>query len=209
VQVPRKSSVDVETLNASIEVVGTEGSVELETTNGKITVRGAPSRVEIDSVTGSVEVEARGAPMEVDTMSGAVTLSGARGEVGVSTVSGAVSITGETLTEARVESVTGDVVLDASLAKDGGIEIETHSGKVELRLPRDVKANFEFETFSGSIENDFGAKPRREGRFRPFQKLQFSTGLEEPFEVRIETYNGPIALRARGGSGARPAAGSR
>jgi len=197
VQVPQGSSIYVETLNATIVIRGIQGHVEVETINGPVTVEGDPRSVEIESMTGSVQVRARAAEMEVESISGPVDLAGVTKSVGVTTVSGSIRVRGEALEEVELEAVTGDVAFDGSFVAEGGLELETHSGNVELSLPADVKARFECETFSGSIENAFGAKPTREGRFHPFQQLRFSTGLEE-FTVQIRTYSGNIALRKRG-----------
>ena len=197
VQVPQGSSVYVETLNATIVVRGIRGHVELESVNGPVTVEGDPKSVEVDAMTGAVTVRARAATMEVESISGPIDLAGVHKSVRATTVSGSMRVAGQALEEVELEATTGDVSFDGSFAAEGSLELRTHSGNVELILPPDVKARFECETFSGSIENAFGAKPAREGRFNPFQQLRFSTGLDE-FTVQVRTYSGNIALRKRG-----------
>jgi hypothetical protein len=92
--------------------------------------------------------------------------------------------------------VSGSVTLDVGTAVRGEIEVETHDGDVELRLPSDIRATFSLSTFSGTIDSEIGPEPRKTGRFEPYTELRFSSGSEQ-FEVEIETFSGGIALRLR------------
>jgi hypothetical protein len=199
VHVPRGSALAVQTTNASIRVDGVDGELHLESVNGAISAQTASKKIEIDTMTGVVDVSASGAEMEAESISGAVTLRGAAGSVSVKTTSGSIDVSGEKLAQARIETTTGDVRLAAGFVETGEVEIETFDGQVELILPADVKGRFECVTFSGQIQNAFGPKPRREGRFTPFSQLNFSTGLNE-FDVSIETYSGDILLHQRSGA---------
>ena len=201
VQVPQGSSVYVETLNATVTVRGVRGHVEIETVNGPVTLEGDPASVEISSMTGNVQVRARAAEMEVESISGAVDLAGAVRRARVQTTSAAIDIRGESLEEVEVESVTGDVTVDGSFTAKGGVDIETHSGKVELRLPASVRAKFECETFSGKIDNAFGPQPVPEKRFHPQKELRFSTGPDS-FTIQVQTFSGDIVLGKRSGGSA-------
>ncbi len=194
--VPRGSAVYVETTNATVEITDIHGEVVVETINGSVTVRGNPPRVEIETITGAVDVTAQGAEMEVETVSGAVALRGTTGEVAVTTVSGSISVQGDRLGEVDLETTAGAVRLDASFVEEGEVDVETFDGLVEMILPQDVKARFQFVTFSGQIRSVLGPSPHREGRFTPFNKLDFSTGLND-FDVSVETYSGDITLGTR------------
>jgi DUF4097 and DUF4098 domain-containing protein YvlB len=198
IRVPRMSSLDIETLNASVTITGIQGTVEVETVNGAVEVQGEPPAVEIESVTGSVVVTAAAAEMDIETISGSITLRGAARDVGISTLSGAVHVEGLDFEEVDIESTAGDVTFEGIVGSEGGVEIETFSGNVELALPGDVMARFEFTTFGGEIQSDIGPRPRRDGRFQPYQELKFATGFNE-FDISVETFNGNITLRAGGG----------
>jgi hypothetical protein len=196
VQVPRGSSISIETINATVKVDGVSGAVEVETINGNVTISGDPSIVEIESMTGDIDVRAQAAEMDIEAASGSVLLFGATGIVEVESVSGEVVVEGSGLEEVSVETVTGPITLDVSVADQGEIGVETHSGDVELLLPSDMKATFSISTFSGTIENEVGPAPRKTSRFEPYTELRFSTGPED-FEVQVETFSGNIGLRVR------------
>jgi hypothetical protein len=196
VQVPRGSSLSIEAINATVKVDGISGAVEVETINGNVTISGDPSSVEVESMTGDIDVRAQAAQMEIEAVSGSVVLFGATGAVEVESVSGEVVVAGSGLGEVSVETVSGPITLDVSVADQGEIGVETHSGDVELLLPSDMKATFSISTFSGTIENEVGPTPRKTSRFEPYTELRFSTGPEE-FEVQVETFSGNIGLRLR------------
>lgn len=196
VQVPRDSSISVETINAAVKIDGVSGAIEVETINGSVTISGDPSIVEIESMTGDIDVRAQASQMEIESASGSVLLFGATGSVEVEAVSGEVVVQGSALAEVSVETVSGPITLDVSVTEQGEIDIETHSGDVELLLPSDVKATFAISTFNGTIESEIGPKPRKTGRFEPYTELRFATGSEE-FEVQVETFSGNVAIRLR------------
>jgi DUF4097 and DUF4098 domain-containing protein YvlB len=200
VNVPMGSSVGVESLNATVTIQNVNGIIEVESVNGSVTISGNPPAVEVETTTGAIEISAEAAEMEVDTVSGAVVLKGARGRVDVETVSGIVSISGSNLQEVEIETTAGDVTFDGNFVHgEGSFEVETFSGHVEMILPHDVAARFHLDTFNGQIENEIGPRPRRDGRFNPYQEVRFTTGLID-YEVAVTTYSGNIKLRVGGGS---------
>lgn len=200
IHVPATSSLEIETVNASVTISGMWGLVEVETVNGAVVVEGSPTGVDVETVTGGIQVTAAGAPMDLESISGDITARGVRRAVSISTLSGVIDVQGTDLEEVEIESTAGDVRLEGSLVAEGEIEVETFSGQVHLLFPREVAARFEFVTFGGQIDNALGPRPRRNGRFNPYQELKFATGLNE-FEISVETYNGNITLGLSGDSG--------
>lgn len=195
ITVPAGSSVEVESLNASVTIENVNGEIEVESVNGSIAISGNPVSVEAETMTGFVEVHAQAADVEAGTVSGSVILTGVARTVDVESVSGAVQISGRALREVEVETTTGDVSFSGSLARgEGSLEVETFSGHVDLLLPRETEARFHLVTFSGQIENDIGPRPRPDGRFNPFQEVRFTTGLMD-YEASVSTYSGNIRLR--------------
>jgi hypothetical protein len=65
---------------------------------------------------------------------------------------------------------------------------------VTLVLPTDVSAAFEIETFSGDIQNEFGAAPTQAFGFMPSKSLEFGTGTGSA-AVSIETFSGNVELK--------------
>jgi DUF4097 and DUF4098 domain-containing protein YvlB len=192
-QVPHGATISVESLNADVTIRNVNGPIEIESVNGGITIEGAPPTIEIETMTGAVDVRAARASMEVESISGAVSLRGVAGQAEVNTVSGDVDIEASELNSLEVETTAGNVRVAADVAARGGIEIETFSGRVELILPAATKAQFELVTFEGRIESELGPSTSSAGRFSPFRKVRFSTGVEN--EISVQTYSGDIALR--------------
>ena len=153
--------------------------------------------VEVETMTGAIDVQALGVAMDLTSISGAITVEGARGEVEIETVSGRVSAAGETVSSLRIETTTGPVEFRGSLAANGGIEIETFSSPVRLKLPKNARAVFDLQTFGGKIQSQFcSGTPVTRERFEPFRQLHCSTGPEE-YEIRIRTHDADIVLEAQ------------
>jgi hypothetical protein len=205
VTVPAGSSVEVESINAAIDVAGVTGEIDVSTVNGLVKVAGPTRGVEIETMTGAVDVRATGAPMRIRTISGAVTVAGATGEVGIETVSGKVEVAGNAVSALEIETTTGGVLFRGSVARTGNVKIETFSSPVSLVLPRSVRTDFDLITFSGKISSDFCAgTPVTRERFEPFRQLRCSTG-PEGFEVEVRTHDADITVAAEGGEkGTKP-----
>lgn len=195
--VPVGSSVAVSSVNASVSIEGVSGKVEIETVNGAVKVAGAASAIEIETMTGAIEVQALAAPMDIRSISGTVAIQGATGEVRVETVSGKVTLAGSGVSSLGIQTTTGEVEFQGSLAKQGEIDIETFSSPVRLRLPPTTKAVFDLQTFGAKIQSQFcSGTPVTRKRFEPFRELRCSTGLDE-FEIRVRTHNADIIIEAK------------
>jgi len=199
VHVPRGSSVEVRTINATVTLRDITGAVQVETVNGEVRLEVASRMIEVETMTGSIDIAAQGAAMDVESISGSITVRGARGSVSVESVSGSIHVQGADLEDTEIETTSGDVTFEGNLAPRGDLDVETHNGNVELILPQDVKASFECSTFEGTITNEFQASPRR-SRFDPHTELSFSTSLDSEFDVSVETFSGSITLRRGNGA---------
>ena len=80
------------------------------------------------------------------------------------------------------------------MAERGTIEMEAINGDLRLDILGAIDAEFDIETFNGSIRNDFGPEPRRKSQYQPGTTLRFTEG-EGNGRVRIKTLNGGITLR--------------
>jgi hypothetical protein len=197
VHVPAGSRVSVESFAASIVVTEVTGSVTAETVNGSVTVSGSLKEVSVESVNGEVEVSGAASRVHAGTVNGALSIRGARGEIDANTVNGEVRIAGGGPVErAQLESVAGAIYFEGVLAPHADLRAQTVSGGVELALPANVAADFTVNTFSGSIDTDFGSATYRTGRHSPEKELTFSTGGGGA-KVAIETLSGSVRLRKR------------
>lgn len=196
VKVPRGSRVSVEGISTEVTVTGVAGEVEVETVSGAVRIEGAPRSVSVETVSGGIAVDADSAEVSAESVSGAIELTGVRRRLAAGSVSGRVSVRAEELERAEVEIVSGRAKLDVTLAPRAEVEVTSHSGGVELRLPRSTSAHFRVESFSGRIDNELGPPARRTGSFTSEKELDFTLGAGGA-RVSIETFSGDVKIAER------------
>jgi len=167
--------------------------VKAETVSGGVQVAGTVrGEVEASAVSGDVRVTAAAGQVSVSSVSGAVEIGSVNGRAEVNTVSGSVRVTGRRL-EGAFHSVSGDFVVTGDFARDGSTTFDTHSGRVELVLPRGAPASIDVNTFSGDIDNQLpDARKDRETR----RELRLRVGNGGP-RISIRTFSGEVKLRPR------------
>jgi DUF4097 and DUF4098 domain-containing protein YvlB len=111
----------------------------------------------------------------------------------VNTVGGTILVRGGEFSDARFNSVSGDVEFTGSVASDGSFRFESHNGDVVLNLPAKTSAEFEVSTFNGDIVNEHGPEARRSSRYGPGRELNFTAGSGDA-RVDISTFNGDIRI---------------
>jgi len=196
VQVPLQADLEVSTVSADIAVHGiAPRELSLESVSGDIVANGAPRRAEIESVSGDLVLTFNSGDVEASAVSGDLNLSGRlNGDVSVETVSGnmRVDARGERLRKLSASTVSGDVHLKAGLAADGEISMESVSGDLTLVAPRELSAQVSGESFSGDLIAP-GAKIQRE-EYGPGSSFKVRYGAGKG-EVRIETFSGDATLQ--------------
>jgi DUF4097 and DUF4098 domain-containing protein YvlB len=197
VRVPRGSRVEIDASpNASVEVQGVDGRIRAEAVNGGITVEGGSSEIEVETVNGGVEIDAPASRVRAESVNGRVVIEGASGDIEASTVNGRLEVSGGRFERARLEIVNGRVIFAGDLSRTALLEVESVSGDVELILAGDVAADFQVSSFSGEIDNDFGARAERTSRWTTEKELRFSNGGGGA-SVEIHTLSGDVQLRKR------------
>ena len=196
VQVPLQADLEISTVSANIDVHGIASrELSLESVSGDITANGAPREARIESVSGDVRLTLNSHDVSVDTVSGELVLQGRlNGEVSLETVSGNVRLDnlGERLRSLSAGTVSGDMDIKAALADGCECRMESVSGDLLLRLPRDLSAEVSGESFSGDLSAP-GAKIQRE-EYGPGSSFQTRYGAGKG-DVRLETFSGDATLR--------------
>ncbi|MCX4489988.1 DUF4097 domain-containing protein [Streptomyces anulatus] len=119
-------------ITVDVQLPSDMSSVRLETTSADLTAHGDLQILDVHSVSG--DIRAQGVhTLRAATTSGGTELERADARVDVSTVSGDVHIGAFNGTEARINSVSGDIRLSATPAADGEIALSTVSGDVTTR----------------------------------------------------------------------------
>ncbi len=194
--VPMGSGLEVETVSATITVVGVNSWLRLSSVSGNIEASGAITEAEFESVSGSIRMSGSNTAVEAESVSGGVDLEGVGRSVDVSTVSGSMTIRGGEVDRVSLESVAGGIEFEGSLAEGGRLEAECHSCNVVLVLPASTSAVFEISTFSGNIDSELGGTVERSSRYAPGRQSEFSIG-DGNGRVSVETFSGNVTLRQR------------
>jgi DUF4097 and DUF4098 domain-containing protein YvlB len=195
IHIPKKSSVEVSTVSADIELEGVMGEQSLQSVSGDIDTETGEQDVACESVSGDIEIagESNDAETSAGTVSGDITLSNLSGAVEAESVSGDVFIDGGTFDRATAEVVNGDIHFQAGLRKGGKLAVESVNGDVDIEFSGDVSAEFDIETFNGDIDNCFGPEAERTSRYAPGLELSFEADGGDG-RVVVSTLNGDIDI---------------
>ena len=192
--VPRGGRVSVRSVTGSIEASDLSGG--FNTVAGDIRVTGTVSEVNAEAMDGAIHVAVTSPLVRARTGSGSLEVGGRVEDLLAATVSGPITVTTEGMIRARLESVTGTVVLDAPLERVAGIDVDSHNGPVELRLPASLVGDFDLTSVTGSITNEFDKRTPVVGRQGRGQELVFVSSPKGP-RIVVRTFKGSILLRRR------------
>ena len=195
VRVPERSSLDVGTVSADIDVTGVRGEQKLEAVSGDIETESDAADVTAGTVSGDVVIRGKGKDAETHSasVSGDVGLYELAGEVFAESVSGDLIIEDGSFDRASFNVVNGDIVFRSELRKGGKLKAETVNGEVDLRFAGNISGQFDIDTFNGGIDNCFGPKAQRTSKYAPGMELSFSEG-DGDARVTVSTVNGDISI---------------
>ena len=195
-RVPTRARVWAKSGSADMDVSGVTGGLDLNIVGGSVTVQGAPRELNIESMDGDVRVQAGASWLRVKTATGNVDVRGGSEDAAVSTVSGTVRVSDGRYERGKLETVTGDVIYAGEVGNKGSVDITTHSGAIELRLPPRPSLELDAVTVTGTIENGVTSSkpiPGREGRG---MELGFSSGSGDT-RIVVRSFKGNVALKSR------------
>ena len=151
VRVPARARIWVKSTVADVEVSGVAGQVDASTIGGRLTIQGTPSELRAESMNGDLEVAASPAYLRLKTATGRIKWTGGSDDVVVTTISGQLAISGGPVNRGRFESLDGNIRFESAVAMRGAIEFDTHSGSVDLVLPKSSNAELSVSAVSGNL----------------------------------------------------------
>jgi DUF4097 and DUF4098 domain-containing protein YvlB len=193
-RVPRGARVWLKTGSADVTVSDVTGGLDVNIVGGSITVRGSPRELRAESMDGAVAVEGTPGWMRLKTATGNITLRGGE-DVGASTISGTIDARGGQAEHVKLESTTGDIRFALGLARGAMVEMETHSGAIDVQLSRKTPMDVDAATITGTIDNAWSkSRPTvgSEGRGMTFTSQSGGMGGR----VVLRSFKGRITLRA-------------
>jgi len=195
-RVPARARVWAKSGSAEIDVSGVTGGLDLNIVGGSVNVQSTPRELNIESMDGDVRVQAGASWLRVKTATGNVDVRGGSEDAGVSTVSGTVRVADGRYERGKFETVTGDVIYGGEVGYKGSVDITTHSGAIELRLPPKPNLELDAVTVTGSIENGVTSSRAVKGREGRGMELGFSSGGGDT-RVVIRSFKGNVTLKPR------------
>jgi hypothetical protein len=148
------------------------GGIAAETISGSFKIEKINiEKFEFKSMSGSLEANSIAASdIKINSTSGKVVLTGAEGRIDISNISGNV--------ELKLAAFTGD------------LNIKTISGIVAVSLPEKSEFNFELDSISGRIENEFGAQIK----FADGRRVDGAVG-QGAYRLTVNTTSGEIKIK--------------
>ena len=196
VKVPEGATLWVKTTGASVEIDDVAGGVDIYTVTGNVKFSGSPKQLYVESMGGEVSISGTSSSVRAKTGNGPITFRGAGEDVTLVTVGGKITASGPRLRRGHFESVTGDILFDGALEPGSSVGFQTHSGRVELTLPRDAGADCVVTTIEGELQVDFEVPEAQERDGARGPEREFTIG-DGGATVKIQTFDGPVAIRRR------------
>lgn len=190
VWVPRGSRVRMKSTRGSIVVDGVTGALDLGSTSGDIRVTGVPRELTVETMDGDMELEGAVVWLRARAAGGDITIRGGAEDLVAVSVSGAVTVTGGPVRAARLETMTGNVAFEASIARGAVLDVGTHSGAVRVLLPKGSTPTVEATTVAAPIDNNL--TPQRATIRGDGRELALSLGGDARLTVR--SFKGAITL---------------
>ena len=209
-----QGAVDAASVSGDVNVTGqprqvrgssTSGNVRIEATTTAVAANSTSGNVEVvgtvreainaETVSGGVEVRSPAAEISTKSVSGTITVDGATRRLSATTVSGEIEVRTSRLQHGAFESVSGSISYIGDVEPNGALSMVSHSGNVDVSLPRGLAARFQAATFSGGIDTDFGGNAVRSGD-GPGRQLDFTSGNGGAL-ITVKSFSGEIDLQAR------------
>src|SRR5262245_32712441 len=194
-RVPKGIRLIVDTVSADIAVSGLRGEQKLESVSGEVQTQAFDAPVRATSVSGEVSVVGNGGKATVSTenVSGSTTVGGVRGDYHGEVVSGEIRATVAAAQKIELNSVSGDIEINAELTPTSRVTMESVSGTLTLKIKPPVNAEFDVESFSGDIESCLGPKARSTSKYTPGSELNYTQGSGGA-RVEMQTLSGEISI---------------
>jgi DUF4097 and DUF4098 domain-containing protein YvlB len=194
-KVPHGATVWLKTGSADMEVSGITGGLDLNVVGGSITVHDNPREVRAESMDGSVTITGTPEWLRAKTATGDILMRGGV-DVGASTISGTIRMAVGQVERAKFESTTGAIVFGAGMTRNASIEVETHSGPIDILLPPKADVEIDAATITGAIDNRFSKARPVTGREGRGMTLQISSGMGSA-KITARSFKGTVQLRSK------------
>jgi hypothetical protein len=169
---------------------------KLSTASGEVTVTGLSGKLDVNTASGEITIEEGAAVLTANTASGEVTTTDVDGRITIRSASGDISVQRSQLEHLAVNTASGDVDVEATMAGRETSTLNTVSGDVNLRLTAPA-ARLTLSTVSGdsNVHAEFEKDGRGQWRLVPNNAAASSEGPT----IAIKTVSGDISVHGTKG----------
>lgn len=193
VYVPRHARLNLETFGADVVTEALEGTIDLNSLQGDMQLGGRFRRVDAECLNCDMEIGPVLEALRISNVTGNVAVERVSGVAEISTVSGDVDVTAPGLTTGTFSSISGNLSFTGSVLKNGALFFETHSGTIDMNLPRGSGAEFDLSTFMGELATNIDARQSEESTRRGGRQVRFITGGGGS-RISVKSFNGDITI---------------
>ncbi len=153
IQVPTKTSTDLQTGGGHVKLVSMEGEASLETSGGHIEVTDLRGNLTAETSGGHIAIKRVSGNAKVETSGGHIEIHGAKGRVDAVTSGGhvEVSFANGNAHGGRIESSGGGITVAVDPNVDLSIDASTSGGTVRNDIPITVVGNVKGSSIKGTL----------------------------------------------------------
>jgi hypothetical protein len=193
--VPARARVYIKGYSADVDATGVTGELDLNVIGGSVRVTASPRTLSVEAMDATVTVDGSPAWLRLKTSEGDITMRGGSRDAMITTVSGDIAVSNGAYERARLETVSGGIVFAGDVVRTASIELNSHSGPVELFLDPTASVEVDAVTLTASIENLLTSHRAIPGRDRG-QEIGLVLGTGDG-RVEIRTFRASIRLARR------------
>jgi hypothetical protein len=198
VTVPRGMGLKLDGQYADLRIEGADGTVEAETVQGDVYIVGGRGNIKAGSVTGSIYVEGADGVIEIESAAADIHVVDSSGEIYAESAGGSIIMENVSPRAVDVGSTGGRVYYDGSFDPAGTYFFGAHGGTLTIVVGEEARASFNLATVHGSITSNLRGEAES---FRRGERHEFEIGGGGAI-VEAETFGGRIRLLRRGTEGA-------
>lgn len=197
IQAPRWATIVIRGAATDVQFSDLIGSVDASTVNGSIRASADCRDLVAETMEGPLTVSGTIGVLRAKTASGRLAWTGRADEAVLGSVSGTVEVRGGPIGRARVETISGDVLVDAEIRPEAEITIESHSGSIEWRSTVTVPTLFRADAarvYGDYIETTTGFTAT--GKREPVRMLPFAGAREDApsAAVTVRSFKGEFRM---------------
>ena len=153
IQVPTKTSTDLQTGGGHVKLVSMEGEASLETSGGHIEVTDLRGNLTAETSGGHIAIKRVSGNAKVETSGGHIEIHGAKGRVDADTSGGhvEVSFASGNAHGGRIESSGGGITIAVDPSVDLSIDASTSGGTVRNDIPITVVGKVKGSSIKGTL----------------------------------------------------------